>query len=351
MEDSSNIEKVTMSNTKKEMLDAYSKLLKQLREKNENEIKPTEKVAEKKVKEAVEKADSLSIEGLIKNISELKLQFGKTVTQLSEKLEDEINSYQKIKDAVEAKENELQEIFDIQKEASSLSALIEAQRQSKDEFEAEMKQRKSNLDDEIAFLRKEWEREKKMAAAEAKEIEDALKKKRDRDKEEFEYQFQQEKKQKTDKFMVEKAALERELKDMREKAEKEFSERERNLSEGEKELTELRQKVMDFQNILDATVEKAVKDATEKLKMEAKHKEELLVSEVHGEKKVFNIQIEALNKTIKEQAAQIKQLSDQIEKSYSQVQDIAVKAVEGAASVKAAYERSQKVEMKNFSEK
>ncbi len=36
-----------------------------------------------------------------------------------------------------------------------------------------------------------------------------------------------------------------------------------------------------------------------------------------------------------EQAARITKLNEQIERSYSQVQDIALKAVEGSASIKA----------------
>ena len=44
---------------------------------------------------------------------------------------------------------------------------------------------------------------------------------------------------------------------------------------------------------------------------------------------MLNTRIESLEQTVKEQNEQIARLSQQAEKAYSQVQDIAVKAIEG----------------------
>lgn len=53
-----------------------------------------------------------------------------------------------------------------------------------------------------------------------------------------------------------------------------------------------------------------------------------------GERNVFTTRIQALEKTVAEQAEQIARLSQQAERAYAQVQDIAVKALEGPASFK-----------------
>ena len=96
----------------------------------------------------------------------------------------------------------------------------------------------------------------------------------------------------------------------------------------------LQQRAAAFPKELDAAVAKAVKDATERLSREAAGREELLKKDAEAEAKVLNARIEALQETAKAQAAQLAKLSAQIEKSYGQVQDIAVKAIEGSANAK-----------------
>ena len=59
---------LSMSNTKKEMLDSYNALLKQLQEKRKAELKPEKIIEEKKNREVVEVAETLSSEGVVKEI-------------------------------------------------------------------------------------------------------------------------------------------------------------------------------------------------------------------------------------------------------------------------------------------
>jgi len=54
-----------MGNTKKEMLDAYNELLKELQEVRQEELKPEKKIEEKKTREILEVADSLSVEKVV----------------------------------------------------------------------------------------------------------------------------------------------------------------------------------------------------------------------------------------------------------------------------------------------
>ncbi|MFZ2604167.1 MAG: hypothetical protein WAX79_09265, partial [Candidatus Omnitrophota bacterium] len=52
--------KITLTNTKQEMVAAYNELLKQLQEKSASELKPEIAIEQKKTKEIVEEADALS---------------------------------------------------------------------------------------------------------------------------------------------------------------------------------------------------------------------------------------------------------------------------------------------------
>ena len=63
-------------------------------------------------------------------------------------------------------------------------------------------------------------------------------------------------------------------------------------------------------------------------------REELLKREFVGEKNVLTTRIASLEQTAKEQSDQVSRLLAQSEKAYVQVQDIAVKAIEGSSASK-----------------
>lgn len=323
--------KITMSNTKKEMLEAYNEILQQLEAMRAAEIKPEAAVEERKIEEAVAVTDSLSTEGIVQGVSNLRLEIGKLLSQLSERLEEEVNKYRQVKMAVEAKEQELREIFEIEKSALTLAALIEAQKRKREETEAELAARKEELTREIETLRAEWEEEKRRHAAEIKERDEAEKKQREREREEYLYAFQREQQLAREKFEDEKARLEREIEYRREQMERELAERERAIAEREAELNELRKQVKAFPRELETAVNQAVEEAVQRVQLEAKNREELLRKEFEGERNVLMARIEALENLVKEQDEQIEILTQQVNKAYSQVQDIAVKAIESTS--------------------
>ncbi len=253
--------KLSATNTKQEMLDAYNDLLTQMEDKRESDATPEQKVAEKAVKQVVAVADALTADGIIHDISNLKAEVGKVLTTLSDRLEQETGRYDAVKRAIAEKEKELAEIYEIQKAASSLSALIEAHNLKKEEFEADMAARKEELAREIDETRQAWQTEKAKRTAEIKEQEAAEAKKRSRDKEEFEYNLQRERQSAQDAFEKEKAGLEeetsrmeREIAQRREIADRELAGREQAIARQEQELADLRAQVAALPKELEITV-------------------------------------------------------------------------------------------------
>ncbi len=322
---------ITMKNTKKEMLEAYNEVLQQLKEKRAVELRPEKAIEEKKIEEAVGVTDSLSTEGIVQEVSTLKLEIGRLLGQLSDRLEEEVGKYRQVRQAVEAKQNELQEIYEIEKSALSLAALIDAQHQKRQQTEAELAARKEELTREIETLRAEWREEKKAHAAGIKERDGDERKRREREKKEYLYTFQREQQLAREQFEDEKARLEREIAFRKEQMEKELADREKAIVETETELSELRKQAGAFPKELQAAVSKAVKEAVQRVELEAKNREELLTKEFDGERNVLNTRIESLEKTVAEQNEQIAKLSQQVDKAYGQVQDIATKAIEGTS--------------------
>jgi hypothetical protein len=336
------VKKLSAASTKQEMLDAYNDLLSQMEEKREASATPEQKVAEKAVTQAVATADDLTTDGIIRDIGNLKGEVGKVLTNLSDRLEQEAGRYDAVKKAIIEKEKELAEIYEIQRAASSLSALIEAQNLKKEEFEADMADRKESLSREIEETRFEWQKEKSQRAAEMKEQDAAEAKKRTREKEEFEYNLQRERQAAKDAFEKEKAGfneekerLEREITLRRELSDREFAEREQAIARQEQELKELRERVAAFPKELESSVAREVKQAVDRVKGEAETRLLLATKESEGVRNVYEARITALEAKVKEQTEQIMRLTAQTEKAYVQVQDIAVKAVEGSSAAKA----------------
>ena len=334
MDENKDVKKLAMTNTKQEMLDAYNTLLKQLQEKQAGELRPEKKMEEKKTKEAVAVAESLGSESVAKEINNLKLDVNKMLTQLYDRLDAEVNKFMMIQNAIAAKERDIRELFEIEKSAMTLAALIEAQNLKRQEFANEMDVKKEALKQEIETQRDEWEKEKEIHEAAVKERDAAEKKRQARDKEEFDYNFKREQQLATDRYKYDKAKLEQELKDKKEALENELKARETAIAEREAELADLRKRAAQFPKDIETAVNRAIKETAERITFEAKAREDLLKKEFEGERNVLKTRNESLEKTAKEQNDRMTKLSQQLEEAYQKVQDIAVKTVEGASNAK-----------------
>jgi hypothetical protein len=326
--------KLSMASTKKELLEAYNEVLKGLQEKKEGELRAEEKREEKKAREVVTVAESLSAEGLVQQIGSLKVEIGTMLGRISDSLEKEVDKYRSITDAVRLKEKELQELYGIEEAAESLAALLESQKRKREEFEAEMAAGKEELVREIEQSRAEWERETKERERETKEWEAEEKQRRERARKEFDYTFAREKQLAQDTFEDEKARQEKELRLKKEEVEKQLAEREVNVAEREKRLAELEKRVEAFPVELETAVNNAVKETRTRIEQEAKAREDLLKKDFEGERNVLTTRIQSLEQTVKDQKDQLQKLAQQLEKSYQKVEDIAVKTVEGSAHSK-----------------
>ena len=319
---------------RQQMLEALAGAEKEVAERRETRATPEEKVEARVAAQAVAAADELSTEGVGKSISELKSVVGKMLGQLSDRLEEQVSRYVQIQRAIVTKDAELKEIYEIQRSASTLTALIESHERERDRFEGELAEMKLQLQREIEQTRADWEREKRQREAEAKERDAAEQKRREREKEEYRYAFAREQQQARDQFADETASANKELAERKSVAERELAERERAVQAREEELAGLRRRVEGLAAETDAVVAKAVKDALARQQQDAATKEELLRREFAGERNVLTTRIGLLEQTVKEQAEQVDRLQDRADKAYGQVQEIAVRAIEGSGSAK-----------------
>ena len=330
-------EKATTSKKRpprQQVLEALAEAEKTVSERREAQAKPEEKIEARAVAQAVAAADELSTEGVVKSIGELKSVVGKMLTQLSDRLEEQVARYVQIQRAIVAKDGELKEIYEIQRSASTLAALLEAHERQRSQLETELAELKQRIEREIEETRSQWDHEKKQRETESRERDAAELKRREREKEEYRYAFAREQQQARDQFADEMAKAHKDLAERKAAADRELQEREQAVKTREDELATLRQRVEAFPKELEAAVARALKEATARQQQDAAAREELLKREFAGEKNVLTTRIHSLDQTVKEQSEQIARLLGQAEKAYGQVQEIAVRAIEGSASAK-----------------
>jgi len=138
MSDENEIPQVTMANTKKEMMAAYQAIKQQLKAKEKDRLDAEKARKEMEKKAAAATAEAQKSQDPIRRLSDLRSNISRELTGLAERFEQELDAYQQIRSAVEAKQEELDTIYGVETAASDLAALIESQHAKKEEFEREM---------------------------------------------------------------------------------------------------------------------------------------------------------------------------------------------------------------------
>lgn len=325
------VPEVSEKNKKNEILDAYNALLKEMKEQKKHAPKQKEELVKKHEEKALKVASTLSQEEIIKTLASVKVQVGKSLDQLEEKLIERYREYMDLETAIDTARRNLEEIHSISVEAESLAALVQCQQETKDEFEVEMEEKREELEYEIAETKRQWEIEQEEQVWKRKEELNRQQIEQKREEEEYKYQQKIMKQKDSDAYQANKLALEKELEEKREQVERELTSREQMVAEKEERFDELSTKVESFPEQLQKAIAETRKETTEKVQRDLQFKMELSQKEMEGERKLFQQRIESLESKIKEQEQQINQLTQATNKAGQQVQSIAVKAIEGAS--------------------
>jgi len=325
---------VKHTNTKKEILEAYEALLKKYNDQAKAGFLAEDAKKLKEEKQLVDVAESSQKDDVVSGILGLKDSVTRSFSELADKLAEENQRYASVQKAIDIKQKELKELFDIETTLFSLTALLEAQKLKKAEFDEEMTREKEMHQEIIKETREQWEKEKQIHAQELKEQKAQEEKLRAREKEEYEYKTTRERALKEQELNDLLEQSEREIRSQKETFEKEQAEktealnqREAIISEKEDTFLELQRRVEAFPAELRERIDDEVSEAVARVKSDAEKNEELLVKDFEGQKNVLATKIDSLEKLVARQQAQIGTLTNQLDDAYGKVQDIAVKAV------------------------
>ncbi len=272
----------------------------------------------------------ITVEIIAKKLSDLNVEISRTLSGLGEKMNAEVGILRSLKEAVALESKDLNRLHGIDIAATSIDQLVADYQEKKTSFEAN-----------LFGARQEWERETEEKKQQEAEYTETLKKNRAREIEDYEYKKALERKKLQDRFEEECRLKEKQNRETQENLEKNWKEREAVLKGQEEELVALKKEAEQFQGRLAAECAKAAKEATKEA--EAKYNQEIesLKRDLLVEKQIGELKLKQQQESLASQQIQMGSLQAQLDEAKRQVQDIAVKAIEGASGAKALSQINQ----------
>jgi DNA repair exonuclease SbcCD ATPase subunit len=341
------VKKPSDKNTKAEILQAYEELVREqglLKSQLEQAQKETQSLAKEKSKAepkpevkpnmtqpqtTVQQKMNSTIETLVK----IQLGFGSAANELSEQLTKRAASLGEIRQAVNTEIEQLSQLHNLEISDDILDNLIQRYEDNEKTYQEEYNQRYEVLSQEILELKNTWNKEQEEHQRLIKERNENFQKNQQRNAAEYKYDLELQRKLAIDEYEQAQKLLYKELEELQQSTEKQWSEREKSIAEREKEFAELKAKVEAFPKEKELAIKKATDEGKGIASYQAKVKADLYAKEVDGQKRFYEQRIQSLEQTINNQETRLQNLSKQLESALKQVQDLAVKAIEGSANI------------------
>jgi chromosome segregation ATPase len=333
--------RLSQRNTKAEILAAYEELKKEKSSlqsqfnklsspKNQNSLENSEAVVLKNGSASKQSKMQQTIDGL----TLLQSSFGNAISELSEQLTQEATLLESLQKAVEFELQQLNELHSLESvEDETLEALILQYEESAKNFEAELTERQETLEQQLQEQQKAWKKEQEDYQRQRQERNENYKRNLKRDRETYHYNLQLQREREIDEYEQNKNQLDQQLEETRQTKEQEWKQREEEISLKETEYAAVKEKVEAFPDQLEDTLKKAKESGRNIGYYQAKIKVDLLAKEMEGQKRFYELRIQSLSETINTQETRLKSLSQQLDAAQKQVQDLAVKAIEGTSNL------------------
>jgi colicin import membrane protein len=316
--------------SKVEVEQEFSALTEQMSHDKSSSSLKNEMVTQMQETEVRAAVSEITVEIIAQKLSDLNVEISRTLSGLGEKMNAEVGLLRSLREAVALESKDLQRLHGIDITATSIDLLL-----------ADYQEKKASLEADLLNARKEWTIEAEEKKQEEAEYAETLKKNRAREIEDYEYKKNLERKKLQDRFEEECRLKEKQNRETQENLEKSWNEKETALKGREEELAALKEEVDQFQQRLTIECAKAAKEATKEA--EAKYNQEIerLKRDLLVEKQIGELKLKQLQESLASQQAQMGSLQAQLDEAKRQVQDIAVKAIEGASGAKALSQINQ----------
>ncbi len=351
------VPEISKKNSKQELLDAYEQVVQRL-SKRETDVPLAKVEAERRRQESVgSSARGVTVSGVVTAIGTLKLDIGTVLNNVSQKLIEQVDTFKQIEEATSSESKRLAELHDIEIAADTLALLIQRHQDAEAEFsqraddkrdavheqllqlkedvESQLEKQRSEFDAEMQQKRAAWQQEQAEHETAQQERVSRLKREQAREQEEYDYTLGLKRARDADADAAKSAGQDKQLAERRSHVERDLAAREENLAAREAESAQLRERVQSFTAELEHATAVARKAGYDAATREAETAKALSDREIAGERQVSQLRIESLQTKVVDQAQRLEDLTKQLGDATGKVQEIAVKAIEGAAGRRA----------------
>lgn len=337
------VKKPSAKSTKAEILEAFDELAKEKTElkaqidklAHSSQVKVIKEQSELPAKKEVMSQSSSVQQKMnytIESLAKVQMGFGTAVSELSEQLTTKAANLEELRGAVAIEIEQLEELHELEIAPDTLDNLLKAYGSNAQTFVEELSQKQETLVQEFLQQKKAWEREQEEHKRLGKERNDERNKTTQREVAEYKYDLELQRKLSNDEYEQTQNRLNNELEEFRQVQEKQWTEKEKVIAEQEQQIAEAKSKV-DFAKEKELAIKRATEEGKGIAYYQAKIKTDLYAKDVEGQKRFYEQRLDSLAQTIQNQEARIQGLAKQLESALKQVQDLAVKAIEGAANI------------------
>ena len=347
---------INTKNTKAEILAAYKALEKENKslqvnfQRNQNSQainKQNSSIENSKIEPAItivqQQIGHKDIAKTIKTLEQLQIGFGSSVSNLSAQLIAEATTLVEIRQLINEEQEQLKELHNLENiKDNTVNELIKHYQDNYKVFVEEFELESEKKNQAITQLVQTWEKEKELHEREVKITKENRKKAKQRTEEEYQYQLDLARDLDDENHEQAKQLKYQELAAVRQEIEQKWQEKEQAIIKKEQQYQEAQQKAVELEEKLRKKIRQAQEEGKAIGNYQAKIKQDLRQKEITGEQQNYQLKIEALQQTINTQESRIVKLTQQLDAAQKQVQELAVKAIEGTAN-RQSYEAMKEI--------
>ncbi len=329
--------KAVASLKKQEIIEEYERLLEAFREQaaaREEAERRAGQLDRQRDAQALDEGLSTTVESVLDGISRLRTLVNTTLADLGDTMTDQAEKAEKLNRAIRLQETRLQELRDIDVAADTMAKLAGAYEEERRRLEQTYQQRMHDLEDQAERRRTELDHQIEHTRALWEREAEESRRTREQEEEEYRYERDRTRRQEQQAYEDKKAALDRELQELRDTAEQDIARREADIQAREHELAELRAEVDAFPERLEDAVRRARHEVQTELERQVEHERALAQVERDWERKSFDQSIAHLENVNRALENKVQELSEDLRETRKQLNAIAERAVEGVSLAK-----------------
>lgn len=324
--------KVAVKDSKSRILETFQQILAE-RQKIESKVATKEEEAEKqKNQQVLAIAAQYTTDSIVRGLADLQLGFNTTLGGLSTQLTTEHHKLDELQQAIAIETEHLTELQQIRVVADALHLLTQEHQEKLRVLEQQFSRDRETLDQDMIRTRKLWEQEQ--AEHEVVQVETSSLQLQERQKQEEDYQYETERSRQisADEYAALQRDQERELEQLRQTKEQNWTEREQVLTTQQALQQEYRQKADAFPTELEEAIKKSREEGIREANQDAKIKADLFEKEWEATQQGYELQVQSLEAKIQRQTEQMAELSNQLQTVLHQAQELAMRAFDSSAN-------------------